>query len=327
MAVISGPELVAVAFAELAPEEQEQAFARISDVRLTRLAGEEGATAEFIRSLRRVADCAGCELTPNLYRQVRRELVAAGEEIADFNAVSRHFGSWRKAKEALGLAEVTTARKIEARFRSRLRGKPHPFREAELEEAMRRCVGDVGRVPLLAEYDEWRQRELALARARGEPFHQVPSPSAFRRRFGSWEKTLLAFGYSPADVYVRLEPPPERRSRLAKVDRHTDETLRLTLRRCADELGHVPLVGEFAAWRRRTLNRGRSRQVVFPSDSPYRRRYGDWERALRHFGFSDEEIAEQHRQSRERCIASLRRSGGAGSSARPPSDAPASTSS
>jgi hypothetical protein len=309
MAAILSPELVAVAFAALAPEEQEQAFARITDVRLTRLAGGEGETAEIIRSLRRVADCAGGELTPNVYRQLRRDLVASGEEIADFNAVSRHFGSWRKAKEALGLAEVTTPRKIEARFRSRLLGKPHHFREAELEQAMRRCTDDVGRVPLLAEYDKWRQRELELAHARGDSAHQVPSPSAFRRRFGSWEKTLLAFGYSPAEVYVRLEPPPERRSRLAKVDRYTDETLSVTLMRCADELGYVPLVADFAAWRKRELNRTRARQVVFPSDSPYRHRYGDWERALRHFGFSAEAIVARRRAGRERSNASLRQFG------------------
>lgn len=30
-----------------------------------------------------------------------------------------------------------------------------------------------------------------------------------------------------------------------------------------------------------------------PSDSPYRRRYGDWETALQHFGFTSDQLAER----------------------------------
>lgn len=301
----TGAELLAVAFAALAPDEQEQAFAGINDIRLTRLAAEEGETAGFLRSLRRVADLAGGELTPDVYRRVRAELVAAGEQVDEFSAVVRYFGSWAQAKEAVGLAELTTARKIDARFRSRLHGRQRMFREEELVATLARCVDDLGRIPLLAEYDEWRLRELALARTRGDEA-RIPSPSVFRRRYGSWEQALLACGYSPDAVYLRLEPQPERRSRLAKVDRYSEETLRETLLRCAADFGHVPLVDDFQQWRVRELKRTRSRALVLPSDSPYRRRWGTWERALRHLGFSAEEIAARHKPGRERSNESLR---------------------
>lgn len=304
----SGAELIAVAFGALAPDEQEQAFARINDIRLTRVAAEEGETADFLRSLRRVTAVAGGELTPEVYRHVRADLVAAGERVHEFSAVVRYFGSWVQAKEAVGLAELTTARKIDARFRSRLHGRQRTFREEELVATLARCVDDLGRIPLLAEYDEWRLRELALARTRGEA-GRVPSAAVFRRRHGSWEQALLASGYSPDEVYLRLEPPPERRSRLAKVDRYSDETLRETLLRCAADLGRVPLVDDFGQWRVRVLKRTRSRAVVLPSDSPYRRRWGTWKQALLHFGFSAEEIAARHKPGRERSNASLRRFG------------------
>lgn len=299
MAATSGSDLVALAFATLAPEEQDEAITRISDIRLTRLAGEASETALFIRSLRRVAEVAGGELSPDIYRHVRRELVEAGEDVAEFNAVSRHFGSWRAAKEALSLSEVTTALKIEARFRSRQMGRQRTFRLEELEEALKRCVDDLGRIPLLSEYDEWRQRELALQRTRGE-VRRVPSTGVFRRRHRTWEGALIACGYSPEDVYVRLEPRPERRSRLAKVDRYSEATLRDTLERCARELGRPPLVDEFEEWRQRELKRTRANTVLLPSNSPYRRRWGTWERALLHFGFAPEAVAERLVPGRER---------------------------
>jgi Homing endonuclease associated repeat len=154
----------------------------------------------------------------------------------------------------------------------------------------------------LAEYDEWRRREMALARTRGED-DRVPSASVFRRRYGSWERALLASGYSPEEVYVRLEPPPEGRARVAKVDRYSEATLRATLVRCVEELGHLPVVAEFEDWRRRELERTGEDPSVLPSDSPYRRRYGSWEGALQHFGFSAEDVAARLRDGRARSTA------------------------
>ncbi len=111
----SAVDIVVVAFSALEPEAQEEAYARVTHARVTRLANAEGETARMIRSLRRVADVSGGELTPDIYRRARRTLMGGGEEIAEFNAVVRHFGSWRTAKEALGLAKGTTPMKIEAR--------------------------------------------------------------------------------------------------------------------------------------------------------------------------------------------------------------------
>jgi hypothetical protein len=209
VAATSGAELLAVAFTALAAEEQEEAFARINDIRLKRLAGEESETGVFIRSLRRVADVAGDELTPDLYKSIRRELVAGGEEVAEFNAVCRHFGSWRTAKEALGLSDVTTPLKIEARFRSRLMGKVHRYREETLRETLEHCARDLGHVPLVIEFELWRQREIELAKARGEDLF-LPSDSPYRRRWGGWEAALRHFGFEPEEIEGRLEPGRER---------------------------------------------------------------------------------------------------------------------
>jgi hypothetical protein len=305
MAGMSAVDVLALAFAALDVEGQEEAFARITDIRLTRLASAESESSLMIRSLRRVAEVADGELSPDLYRRLRRQLVDAGEQIHDFNTVTRHFGGWRLAKEALGLADVATPRKIDARFRSRLRGRQRTFQQQELERAMADCVAELGRVPLLAEYDEWRLAALTLARARGEDV-RVPSASVFRRRHRSWQRALLACGYSPSEVYVRLEPTLERRARLSKVDRYSEATLRETLLRCASELGHPPVVEEFEKWRRHQLLQRSADGVILPSDSPYRRRFGGWEAALLYFGFSPEEIEGRLVDGRARSSAASR---------------------
>jgi hypothetical protein len=202
-------DVVIVAYSALSDEEREEAFTKINDARLSALAGSDDEIAIFIRSLQRVADVVDDELTPTNYRVARRTLLADGEEIAEFNAVVRFFGSWLQAKEALALADVNTPRKIQARFRSRLVGKVHRYREDSLREAVTRCAADLGHVPLVIEYEHWRQRELELAKARGEELF-LPSDSPYRRRWGGWEQALLHFGFTPAAIADRLEPGRER---------------------------------------------------------------------------------------------------------------------
>jgi catechol 2,3-dioxygenase-like lactoylglutathione lyase family enzyme len=201
----SATDLLIVAFSALAPEEQEEAFTKIAAAHLQRLAGEEDQTAHFLHSLQRVQQVAGGELTPGLYRAARAELRANGQEVVELNALIRYFGTWRQAKEALELSEATTPRKIEARFRSRLVGKVHRYREETLRETLERCAADLGHVPLIIEFEHWRQRELELAKAQGRELF-LPSDSPYRRRWGSWEDALLHLGFTPEAIAERLEP-------------------------------------------------------------------------------------------------------------------------
>lgn len=165
--------------------------------------------AERLRSLQRVADVTDGDVTPDSYRAARRQLIAAGEEIDELNAVIRYFGTWRATKEALGLAEVATPRLIEARFRGRLIGKPHRYRDETLLEIVRRCAAEVGHPPLVIEFEHWRYRELELAKSRGESLF-LPSSSPYRRRWATWENALRAAGFSDDEVAGRLEPGRER---------------------------------------------------------------------------------------------------------------------
>jgi hypothetical protein len=296
--------LLCLAFAALVADEQDEVLVRLRDIQLTRLADAESEAATFLRALRRVAELNEGELTPEIYKRTRESLLRDGEELPYLSQLVRHFESWARAKEAVGLAETTTVELIEARFRARLRGhRPH-FQEHELRESLHRCAAELGRVPLVSEYESWRTKELALARTRGE-YGRVPGTECFRRRFSGWEGALRACGFSPEELYVRLEAP-DRHPRLAKVARYSDATLGKTLRECARELGRPPLVEEFQAWRVARLRRTRGRAVGLPTDSPYRRRFGGWAEALVHFGFSEAEVKARLVPGRERSTEAAR---------------------
>jgi hypothetical protein len=206
MSVTSGVDLMLVAFRALSAVEQRECFAHLAQLRLTDNAQDENETARFLRSLRRVAETLGEAPTANQYRDTVRRLAEEGEALEPASRVIRHFGTWRLAKEALDLSTVTSARSIDARFRSRRLGKIWRYREDTLVDTMRQCVEAIGHVPQVAEFDWWRQQQLDLARARGDELH-LPSASPYRKRWGTWEAALRHFGYTAGQIDGRFDRP------------------------------------------------------------------------------------------------------------------------
>jgi hypothetical protein len=197
-------DVLVACFGALADDEQAQALARLRELRSERAAGADSETAQHLAWLALAAERTGGELSAGLYRQARRELAAEGVAIPDVSVHQRHFGSWAQAREAYELSVTTSAAKVEARLRARLHGRPRSYRRDELEAALAACADALGRPPLVAEYEAWRQSAIDLARLAGrERF--VPSAAPFRRRFGSFEAALVAFGYQPEDVHERYD--------------------------------------------------------------------------------------------------------------------------
>lgn len=98
-------------------------------------------------------------------------------------------------------------RRIEARFRYRQVGKIWRYTDAALGDALRSCEAYYGRPPSVPEFEHWRDRELELARAAGNNTLQLPSPTPYRRRWGTWEKALLHFGYTMEEAAQRFQQP------------------------------------------------------------------------------------------------------------------------
>jgi hypothetical protein len=205
----AGIDVVIAGFRLLTDEEQERAFATISQLRLERLAGEDGETAKALESMRLVRDHLGEIPTAKTYREAAAELREQGVKVLDINKVMRTLGSgsWRQCREALELSDGSTASQIEARFAKRRLKRVWRYTETSLRETIELCMAHPdlgGRVPQLAELEHWRARELELAKARGEELF-LPSGGAYRRRYGTYEKALLALGFTPDTVAERLE--------------------------------------------------------------------------------------------------------------------------
>jgi hypothetical protein len=203
---VSAVDAIAVVWNALPTAEQESAFRQLSELRLRRLAGTESEMAQYINSLRRIAEHADREdLNPDEYRAAYAELKTRGDEtLIEFNKLVRYFGRWTRAKEALALSAATTTLKIEARFRSRMVRKVHLYREDSLRDALVRCGEELGHPPLIAEFEHWRHKQIELAKARGEDLW-LPSASPYRRRHGSWEAALEYYGFSPDAIRARYD--------------------------------------------------------------------------------------------------------------------------
>jgi hypothetical protein len=201
----SGVQALLILHAALTPEEQEEAFALLRERRMDALGDAEREMDRHVRSLRRVAEAIGHAPGVTEYQEVSQALIAEGEDVEPFSRLYRYFGkSWARAQEALELSGETTTRAIEARFAHRRLGKPVRYSEDELREALAACVEHFGRVPNTPEYAWWRERQLELARARGEKKPHLPTDGPYRERWGGWEGGMLHFGYTPDAIAHRL---------------------------------------------------------------------------------------------------------------------------
>jgi hypothetical protein len=201
----SGVQALLILHAALSPKEQEEAFAQLRQGRMDALGDAEREMEQHIRSLRRVAEAIGHAPGVAEYKEVAQALIADGEDVEPFSRLYRYFGkSWARAQEALELSGETTTKAIEARFAHRRLGKPVRYSEDELREALAACVEHFGRVPNTQEYAWWRERQLELARAKGEERPHLPTEGPFRERWGGWEGGLLHFGYTPDAIAHRL---------------------------------------------------------------------------------------------------------------------------
>jgi DNA-directed RNA polymerase beta subunit len=206
--VMTAVEILVIAYQALSPLEQDEVLARLQDTRLHRQAGELTQTERMLASLQRVRELVGHSPTVEEYRQaIREEIENGGPGLEPLSRVIRHFGTWRMAKEALELNESKTARRIEAMFANRRVGRVHKYTEATLRETLQRCANDLGRVPQTNEFKRWREREIEIARAEGKKGFHLPGAGPYRRRYGTWAKTLERFGFTAEQIAARLERP------------------------------------------------------------------------------------------------------------------------
>jgi hypothetical protein len=194
-------DIVLAAFMALSVAEQEVALrsCQSSWLQLTDL-GSEG--EQIIKSLVRASEIAGSAPGIEEYKAIRNQ---QGEDLVPASRILKHFGgSWHRAKEAIDLTQVNSVRRIEERFAKRQLGKIWKYTDQTLRESLLQAADEIGHAPQVAEYSWWRERQLEIARTRGEEVH-LPSPTPYRKRFGSWEAALKHYGFSAEEIDARLE--------------------------------------------------------------------------------------------------------------------------
>jgi hypothetical protein len=171
-------------------------YEQITDLRLRSQGADETVAERLIRSVRLVADVDGEVPTAERYREVSKAQRATGEDLATTNELLAFFRTWRLVREAAELAQTTSARRIEARFRSRRVAKVWRYSEDVLGATLIECAATLGdRAPTVAEFEWWREGRLQAARAAGDDALHLPSPNPYRKSWKTWERALEHFGF------------------------------------------------------------------------------------------------------------------------------------
>jgi len=154
--------------------------------------------------------------------------------------------------------------------------------------SLRRVAEVLGQTPGIEDY----KRVRAELTKDGEELW--PSSRILRVFDGSWHLAKEAVDLSEISTSRRIEERFRKRQ-LGKVWRYTEETLAETVRQAVEALGHVPQLAEFDHWRQRQIElaQARGEDLHLPGGGPYRRRFGSWEEALLHFGYTPDEVSER----------------------------------
>ena len=152
----------------------------------------------------------------------------------------------------------------------------------------------VGQSPTVTDYREAVQREM-----RGEIEVGLEPLNRVIHHFGSWRMAREGLELSETRTPRRIEAMFSNR-RVGRVHSYSDQTLRETMRRSADDLGHPPQTNEFSRWRHQEIETARAqgdRTFQLPSVGAYRRHWGSWEEVLAECGFSKTEISSRLERS------------------------------
>jgi hypothetical protein len=204
-------------------------------------------------------------------RNLELPTTAVGLMIISFEALT----SWEQMEVLKRLTEL------------RLRREADDLSEAEqILASLHRVAELAGKEPIDLTSEDYRvaiKAEIEAGKASLEPLSQV------MRYFGTWrlaKEALLLSGSPEQPSQARRIEARFASRRLGRTWRYSEQELRDTLRRCADDLGKPPEVRQFKAWRQRELELARAQGehlLCLPSINSYRRRHSLWRDTLAYF--------------------------------------------
>ena len=166
----------------------------------------------MIAALRSVADAIGHVPTTSEYvgeYERRRERGALA--LPSVSTVVKHFGGWERGLAAAAL--IPGLPPSRQRARDPLRRVIYRYSDERLIESLRACARDLGRIPMVRDYQTWRADHLAGRPGKRLPQADIPDRRTLHNRYGSWPKALAAAGLDPegaarytTTAYTELSP-------------------------------------------------------------------------------------------------------------------------
>jgi hypothetical protein len=152
----------------------------------------------MIGALRTVAEAIGRAPSTSDYvaeYERRRDRGVAG--LPAVSTVVKHFAGWDNALAAAGLAPDRPIGRLRRR-QTYQRRQVHRYSDERLIECLQACAREIGRIPMVRDYQGWRAAILSGTPGRRRPaLSDVPDRRTIHNRYGSWPNGLAAAGLSP----------------------------------------------------------------------------------------------------------------------------------
>jgi hypothetical protein len=188
----------------------------------------------------------------------------------------RLYGGFQPALIAAGLREPDEVVEVASGV---VRSAKLITADEEILDALREVAARMGGSPYTAEYMAARKAIIAESRMQGR-LRTIPAKGTIVRRFGSFDKALIAAGLEPTNgrSNPRRKPGPKKPTG----PRVPNERMIACILEAYDELGEPFTRAAYTARRKRRfqqgqINRGRT---ALPSDVSISNRFGGWAEAL-----------------------------------------------
>jgi hypothetical protein len=239
--------------------------------------------AECIAALHACAEEIGSVPSATLYSawaarpDVRRR---PGRRPISTNPIVRLFGSFGNGIVAAGL--LSDSARATVLPNGVVRAYGWKTTDEQVKAAMAEVCERVGRVPRSTEYGHVRAQIIAESLATGQP-RTIPAVPTLLRLYGSWNKTLAAFGMEPFSGRSNLKPfvPREHNQRLTVF---SEEEMLFAIREAgaASGKGAALTLQDYILWRGQEMDRtpakgGAARRL--PAPETIRAHLGTWTRA------------------------------------------------
>lgn len=149
-----------------------------------------------IAALRAVADMLGHPPNTTDYKAQYDRRRAQDDEctLPSVSSIVREFGAWDAGLAAAGLLPPAMPSAFIRRRDHRDGRIVHRYSDSRLRDCLRACARDLGRTPMVRDYNVWREQAMTQPRTDRRIAPDIPHYRTLYERFGTWGMALAHAG-------------------------------------------------------------------------------------------------------------------------------------